>query len=74
MTIIDDGVIKFSFSEFLETKDLPSNEYLELEEQREKLFSLNLIGEYLPEKIGFGNISIKKDYSNLRQAFSIYSV
>lgn len=66
MTIIDDGVIKFNFSEFVEIESLPTDEYLCLEEQRKKLFSLNLIGEYLPERIGFGNISIKKDYSEFK--------
>lgn len=67
MTIIDDGVIKFSFSEFIKTEKLPENEYINLEVQRKKLFALNLIGEYLPEKIGFGNISIKKDYLNFKK-------
>lgn len=68
MSIIDDGVIKFSFSKYIETGPLSENEYLDLEKQRKKLFSLNLIGVYLPEKIGFGNISIRADYEKIERS------
>lgn len=63
--MVDDGVIKFHFSEYQITRAIDSSEYQSLEKVREKLFELNLIGEYLPEKIGFGNLSLRKDYSNL---------
>tara|TARA_Y100000590_G_C15748903_1_gene1023291 strand:- start:28448 stop:29098 length:651 start_codon:yes stop_codon:yes gene_type:complete len=66
--MIDDGVIKFSFSEFLKTKAVPLAEFESLELQRKRLFEYNLIGEYLPEKIGFGNISIRKDYISRKES------
>ncbi len=66
--MIDDGVIKFNFSEYEETDAIPFSEFEKLEIQRKKLFKVNLIGEYLPEKIGFGNISIRKDYSHLKKS------
>jgi L-ribulose-5-phosphate 4-epimerase len=65
--MVDDGVIKFSFSQFIETSPLDFQEYSSLEKARKKLFALDLIGEYLPEKIGFGNLSIKKDFSELKR-------
>lgn len=66
--MVDDGVIKFSISDFQKTAPIKSPEYEDLEKVREQLFLLNLIGEYLPEKIGFGNLSLRKDYSNLVKA------
>lgn len=65
--MVDDGVIKFHFSQFEKTKALELNEYSSLENSRAKLFPLNLIGEYQPEAIGFGNLSIRKDYSKFKQ-------
>ena len=65
MCPIDDGVIKYDRSHFEKTKALPSEEFQELEKWRSTLFQLRLIGEYLPEKIGYGNLSEKKDYSHL---------
>ncbi|MBD65053.1 MAG: rRNA adenine methyltransferase [Halobacteriovoraceae bacterium] len=65
--MIDDGVIKFSFKKFQETPPLSEDEFQEIESCRKILFQKNLIGEYLPEKIGFGNISIKKDYSQYQK-------
>lgn len=65
--MVDDGVIKFSFSEFVKTEAIPNDEFSSIETFRKKLFKLNLIGEYLPEKIGFGNISVRHDYSDLKK-------
>lgn len=63
MCPIDDGVIKYDRSLFKKSPPLLTSDYSRLEKWREKLFGINLIGEYLPEKIGFGNLSQKKDYS-----------
>jgi ribulose-5-phosphate 4-epimerase/fuculose-1-phosphate aldolase len=65
--MVDDGVIKFHFSEFIKTEPIDSIEYQSLEKTREKLFSLKLIGEYLPEEIGFGNLSLRQNYSDLEK-------
>lgn len=56
---IDDGVIKFDTSKHVESAALPDKDYQEIEFWREKLFLLKLVGEYLPQKIGYGNISYK---------------
>ncbi len=63
--MVDDGVIKFHFSSYIKTGPLDSTEYSVIEKHREKLFELNLIGEYLPEQIGFGNLSLRKNYQEL---------
>ncbi|MFT6070636.1 MAG: hypothetical protein ACJAT2_001403 [Bacteriovoracaceae bacterium] len=63
--MVDDGVIKFHFSEYKKTAPIDLQEYCLLEKHREKLFDLKLIGEYLPEEIGFGNLSLKKNYQGL---------
>lgn len=61
--MIDDGVIKFDCSGFIQSGPLENREFDELELWRSKLFQLNLIGEYKTEKVGFGNLSQRKDYS-----------
>jgi hypothetical protein len=66
MSQIDDGVIKFDQSDFERGNGLSSLEFEELESWRKRLYELRLIGEYLPEKIGYGNISEKKDYQDIR--------
>lgn len=68
MCPIDDGVIKYDRSQFEESDALKADEFSELEKWRETLYNLNLIGEYLPEKIGYGNLSQKKDYSNFHNS------
>jgi len=55
--VIDDGVIKYDRSNFTHTGPLDKSLWGDLELWREKLFELNLIGEYPIEKVGFGNIS-----------------
>lgn len=67
MSEVDDGVIKFDQSDYTPSSDIDTSEFQELELWRKKLYQLNLIGEYLPEKIGFGNLSQKSDYQHLRQ-------
>ena len=67
MSTIDDGVIKFEVSDFIKISDLPSREWGPIESVRLPLYKWNLIGEYLPEKIGFGNISLKQDYLEYHQ-------
>lgn len=59
---IDDGIIKFDFSGHSQTNPLGNKEIYELEKFRHKCFNLRLIGEYEEFKVGYGNISIKKDY------------
>lgn len=53
---IDDGVIKFKFQL---KKSLPIEEdlFIDIEKWRAILFRMSLIGEYLPEQIGYGNLS-----------------
>lgn len=63
MSEIDDGVIKYDNSGFELSAPLSAEEYVEIEAWRKRLFELKLIGEYLPEKIGYGNLSMKRDYS-----------
>ena len=60
--MIDDGVIKYDRTNFSHSGPIDSSIWSLLEEWREKLFKLNLIGEYPTEKVGFGNLScfIKK--------------
>ncbi|OUR93454.1 hypothetical protein A9Q84_18445 [Halobacteriovorax marinus] len=55
--MIDDGVIKYDRSNFSHSGPLNKDSWGDLEQWREKLYQLNLIGEYLPEKVGFGNLS-----------------
>lgn len=62
MKNVDDGVIKYDRSNFSLSTTLPTDEYQELEYWRKKLYDLNLIGEYPIDRVGFGNISQKKDY------------
>ena len=63
MKVIDDGVIKYDRSNFSHSGPLPLSEYLDLEYWRKRLYLLNLIGEYEEAHIGFGNLSLKKDYT-----------
>lgn len=67
MSEIDDGIIKFDQSDYTQTPGLATLEFQELENWRKKLYHLKLIGEYLPEKIGYGNLSLKRDYQKWRQ-------
>ena len=55
--MIDDGVIKYDRTNFTESGPLDATLWKEIESWREKLFKLNLIGEYPTEKVGFGNLS-----------------
>jgi ribulose-5-phosphate 4-epimerase/fuculose-1-phosphate aldolase len=63
MCPIDDGVIKYDRSQFELSNALNDDEFRELEKWRKTLYNLKLIGEYLPERIGYGNLSQKFDYS-----------
>lgn len=66
-SLIDDGVIKYDQSDFTRTDPLGLSEYKELEHWRSKLYELKLIGEYPREKVGYGNLSCRKNYSHLRK-------
>lgn len=55
---IDDGVIKFSF-ENNENYSIKPDDITQIELIRSKLFKKELIGEYRPQNIGFGNLSIR---------------
>jgi hypothetical protein len=59
MSTIDDGVIKYNISGFTKTECLDARLYREIESWRKKLFNMELIGEYKPEMIGYGNLSQK---------------
>ncbi|MCT4642837.1 MAG: class II aldolase/adducin family protein [Bacteriovoracaceae bacterium] len=61
---IDDGVIKFNYN--LDKKNLlNSTNIQEIEVSRSKLFKLKLIGQYLPEQIGYGNISKRYKHNKM---------
>jgi len=55
--VVDDGVIKYDRSNFSYSGPLDKDTFEDLENWREKLYQLNLIGEYPTEKVGFGNLS-----------------
>ncbi len=63
MSEIDDGVIKYNTAAFTKSPPLKESEFLDLEQWRHKLYQIKLIGEYLPEKIGYGNLSLRRDYA-----------
>ncbi len=65
MSEIDDGVIKYDTSGFIKCPSLDESEYSELEAWRHKLYLIKLIGEYLPEKIGYGNLSLRRNYNEI---------
>jgi ribulose-5-phosphate 4-epimerase/fuculose-1-phosphate aldolase len=65
MKVIDDGVIKYDRSNFTQCGPLDLVEYFSLEFWRKKLFELNLIGEYSEVGVGFGNLSLVYDYSQI---------
>lgn len=65
MSNIDDGYIKYDRGDFTLADPLNEEEYSDLEQWRNKLFKLKLIGEYLPERIGYGNLSQRKSYQHL---------
>jgi ribulose-5-phosphate 4-epimerase/fuculose-1-phosphate aldolase len=67
MKIVDDGIIKYDRTNFSQCGPLLALEYTALEYWRKKLFKLNLIGEYQESKIGFGNLSMIYDYSDVFQ-------
>lgn len=65
MCPVDDGVIKYDRSQFEKADALKPDEFSNLEKWRDTLYKLRLIGEYLPEKIGYGNLSERKNYQNI---------
>jgi hypothetical protein len=62
MCPIDDGVIKYDRARYEKSEPLSTDEFRDLEKWRDTLHKLKLIGEYLPEKIGYGNLSARKNY------------
>jgi ribulose-5-phosphate 4-epimerase/fuculose-1-phosphate aldolase len=68
MKVIDDGIIKYDRSNFTQCGPINLVEYSDLEYWRKKLFKLNLIGEYPDLHVGFGNISVIKNYSHFYQS------
>lgn len=60
--MIDDGVVKYSL-EFSQTNVVAKEECEKIEEIREDLFALGLIGAY-SNGIGYGNISVRYDDSS----------
>lgn len=65
MKVIDDGIIKYDRTNFSLCPPLDQAEYATLEYWRKKLYNINLIGEYPESHIGFGNISMIRDYSKI---------
>lgn len=65
MKVIDDGVIKYDRSNFSYLECINQSEFEAIEYQREILYKLNLIGEEPEAKIGFGNISMKHDFTSV---------
>ncbi|MDO9341133.1 MAG: class II aldolase/adducin family protein [Bacteroidales bacterium] len=65
MKVIDDGVIKYDRSNFTHSGPIDLVEYSGIEYWRKILFKLNLIGEYKDARIGFGNLSESRDYSQI---------
>ena len=55
---IDDGVIKFNFK-LDKTHKIEPDEVAQIESFRKRLYNLTLIGEYLPQNIGYGNLSYR---------------
>lgn len=74
MSEIDDGIIKFDQSDFVTTQALELHEYRELESWRKKLYQYELIGEYLPSHIGYGNISQRRNYSSFHSGARVQFV
>ncbi len=60
---LKDGVIQYDRSNYTETPALPYQEYIALERWRRKLYQRALIGEYPKDKVGYGNISERRDLS-----------
>lgn len=67
MKVIDDGVIKYDRSNFSHCETLSNEEFQKLEYWREKLYKLNLIGEYPEVQVGFGNMSMIMDYQSIHK-------
>lgn len=65
MSNFEEGVIKYDRSGYSKSGPLPHRDIEELETWRLRLYKLGLIGEYPIEKVGFGNLSMKKDYSSV---------
>ncbi len=64
MKVIVDGVIKYDRSNFTHCGPIDLLEYSQLEDWRQKLFKLKLIGEYPESQVGYGNLSQRYDYSS----------
>lgn len=63
MKVIDDGVIKYDRSNFTHCGPIDLVEYCDLEYWRNKLYCINLIGEYKEAGVGFGNLSKLHNYA-----------
>ena len=59
LNINSEGVIKFN-CEWTEKAPIDFPQFEEINEQRQKLYNLDLIGEY-SDGLGYGNLSIRKD-------------
>ena len=57
MSTVDDGVVKYSL-EFEQTQEVAIDSCYEIEEIRQRLYALGLIGAY-DNGIGYGNISLR---------------
>ena len=68
MKVIDDGVIKYDRSNFSLSGPIPEEEYMQLEYWRKKLYNVNLIGEYKDQGVGFGNMSMVKNFQHIKES------
>ncbi|MGE5583886.1 MAG: class II aldolase/adducin family protein [Bacillota bacterium] len=59
---MNEGNIKFN-CRWIKTAPLPFQQFSQLNEWRNKLFQLNLIGAY-PNQLGYGNISVRDGVNN----------
>ncbi len=64
---LDEGVIKFDFSDYYQTDSISLKYVNEIEKYRKKLFQLELIGFYQVHQVGYGNISQKFDFCEFRE-------
>lgn len=65
MSQVLDGIIKYDPSGFSHTSPIPIDEYSDLDYWRNRLYLLGLIGIYQENQIGFGNVSLRKNYRHL---------
>ncbi|EQC47301.1 class II aldolase/adducin family protein [Bacteriovorax sp. Seq25_V] len=64
---LDEGVIKFDFSDYYKTESINNKFVTNIEKYRKMLFDLKLIGFYEMHQVGYGNISERFNLQEFRQ-------